>query len=125
MNPNSHYARDPGPLGVYSDEARRASDIVNTHLLADQNGNRGRWVAIRLSDGGSDGTVYDCKCDAKRFQLHVKQCVYVQILPNGLSAKDAHILINMHRDLYNAGREMPDPPCQRHDPLSFLRGQTS
>lgn len=110
----SHYARDPGPLGIYSDEARRASDIVNLHLLADPSGNTGRWVAIRLSDGGSDGTVYDCKCDAARFQLHETQCVYVQILPNGLSAKDAHILIRMYRDMYDKGWKMPDPPCLRH-----------
>ena len=110
----SRYAGDPGPLGIYSDEARRASDIVNLHLLADPNGNRGRWVAIRLSDGGSDGTVYDCKCDAMRYQLHETQCVYVQILPDGLSAKNAQILIKMHREMYDKGLKMPDPPCPRH-----------
>ena len=113
-NQNSHYAKDPGPLGIYSDEARRASDIINLHLLADTQGNVGRWVAIRLSDGSSDGNVYDCKCDAKRFQLHEKQCTYVQIQPNGLSAKDAYILINLTRDLYDRNMGMPDPPCQRH-----------
>lgn len=111
---NSHYAKDPGPLGIYSDHARRASDIINLHLVVDPAGNTGRWVAIRLSDGGSDGTIYDCKCDAIRHQLHEKQCVYVQIQPSGLSAKDAHILIGMHRDLYDANRKLPDPPCPKH-----------
>lgn len=111
---NSHYAKDPGPLGVYSDEARRASDTVNLHLLADPEGNNGRWVAIRLSDGSSDGNVYDCKCDAKCYQLHEKQCVYVQIQPTGLSAKDAEILLKMTRDLYDQDMQMPDPPCFRH-----------
>lgn len=114
MNNDSHYARDPGPLGVYSDEARRASDIINLHLLADQSGNVGRWVAIRLSDGSSDNVLYDCKCDAKIHQLHEKQCVYVQIQPTGLSAKDAHILIQMYRDMYDKNMTMPDPPCRRH-----------
>ena len=110
----SHYAGDPGPLGIYSDEARRASDIVNLHLLADSHGNVGRWVAVRLSDGGSDGTVYDCKCDAMRHQLHETQCVYVQIQPNGLSARDAQILLKLYRDMYDNRMKMPDPPCARH-----------
>ena len=114
MNSHSHYAKDPGPLGIYSDAARRASDTINIHLLADPAGNVGKWVAIRLSDGGSDGTLYDCKCDAMRNQLHEKQCVYVSILPDGLSAKNAEILIKMHRDWYDKGFKMPDPPCPRH-----------
>lgn len=114
MTNDSHYAKDPGPLGVYSDEARRASDIINMHLLADRADNVGRWVAIRLSDGSSDGTVYDCKCDAKRHQLHEKQCVYVNIQPTGLSAKDAEILLKMTRQLYDSNFHMPDPPCLKH-----------
>lgn len=114
MNNDSHYARDPGPLGVFSDEARRASDIVNLHLVADPLGNTGRWVAIRLSDGGSDGTVYDCKCDAVRPQLNEKQCVYVSIQPTGLSAKDAEILLKMYRQLYDQNIKLPDPPCLKH-----------
>lgn len=113
MTNDSLIATDPGPLGLYSDEAKRASDIVNLHLLADK-GNIGRWVAIRLSDGGSDGVVYDCKCDAVQHQLHELQCTYVQIQPVGLSAKDAHILVNLYRALYAAGKKMPDPPCMIH-----------
>lgn len=113
---DSHYAQ-PGPLGLYSDAARRASDTINMHLLADREGNNGRWVAIRLSDGGSDGKVYDCKCDAIRFQLHEKQCVYVQIQPVGLDYRDADILIRMHRQYYDRNFKMPDPPCPRHGRL--------
>jgi hypothetical protein len=110
----SHYAGDAGPLGIYSDAARRASDIVNLHLVVDPSGNTGRWVAIRLSDGGSDDTVYDCKCDAVRNQLHEKQCVYVQIQPTGLPARDASILLNLYREMYDNNVKMPDPPCMRH-----------
>ena len=117
MNPNeSRYAGDPGPLGFYSDEARRASDIVNLHLVVSLE-NIGKWVAIRLSDGGSDDVIYDCKCDAVRHQLHEKQSVYVQIQPNGLSARDAQILLKMYRDLYDANMTLPDPPCSRHGRL--------
>lgn len=110
----SYYAGDAGPLGVYSDAARRASDIINIHLLADPAGNAGRWVAIRLSDGGSDDVLYDCKCDAMNRQLHETQCVYVQIQPEGLSARNAAILLNMMRDMYDKNMKMPDPPCPRH-----------
>ncbi len=35
MNPESGLAGDPGPLGIYSDEARRISDTITLHLLAD------------------------------------------------------------------------------------------
>lgn len=68
------------PLGfVPSDAARRASDIIVMHFLADPVGNRNRVCAIRLSDGGSDGVVYDNLAQAVRYQLHYKQCMYVRI----------------------------------------------
>lgn len=110
---------DAGPLGLYSDEARRAADAVNLPLIYDPEGNRFRWVAIRLSDGGTDGTVYDCKCDATRHQLHETQCMYVQILPDGISVKECAALLRVYRGLYDSGHKMPDPPCSRHNPMGI------
>lgn len=106
---NSHLAGDGGPLGVYSDAARRCSDTINTHLLADREGNVGRWVAIRLSDGGSDGVVYDERADAIRHQLHETQCAYVFITPDGMGYREAEIFLQYNRRLYDAGMRMPDP----------------
>jgi hypothetical protein len=98
----------PGPLGLYSDAARRCSDIVNTHLVANR-ANAGKWVAIRLSDGGSDGVLYDTRPDAIRHQLHETQCAYVCIPPTGMPPKDAEAFLAFNRKLYDAGFRMPDP----------------
>ncbi len=111
---------NPGPLGLYSDEARRAADIINVPLLVDHEGNMNKWVAIRLSDGGSDGTLYDCKCDAARHQLHETQCMYVQLVPTGITPKETAALLRMHRNFYDSGFKMPDPPCSRHNPMGFM-----
>lgn len=87
-----------GPLGyVPSDSAKRMSDIVTTHWLADPRGNVGRWVAIRLSDGGSDHVVYDDVARAAWEQLHYKQCAYVRIPPGGIGPKESEVILAYHR----------------------------
>lgn len=94
--------------GEWSDAARRASDIVNNHLVADRS-NAGKWVALRLSDGGSDGVLYDERADAIRHQLHETQCCYAQIPPSGMPVAEAESFLNYNRRLYAAGFRMPDP----------------
>jgi hypothetical protein len=96
-----------GPLGVYTDAARRAHEIVNTHLMVDPEGNRGRWVALRLSDGGSDGVVYDDVAAAADHQLHYQQCMYVRIPWGGLPVAEAETLLTYHRRVYDAGNRPP------------------
>lgn len=100
------------PLMVPSPEAQRASDVVNGHLAAHGMEAVGKWVAIRLSDGGSDGILYENKSEAIRFQLHEKQCVYTQLLPEGMSVRAAQSFINVHRQFYDAGMNMADPDRQ-------------
>ncbi len=100
------------PLKVPSPEAHRMSDVINGHLEEHKLDAVGRWAAIRLSDGGSDGVLYDNKSDAIRFQLHEKQCVYVQILPEGMSIRAAQSFLNVHRQFYDAGMNMADPDRQ-------------
>jgi hypothetical protein len=95
------------PLGIPTDAARRASDIVTTHLLADREGNVGRWVAIRLSDGGSDGVVYDSVRHAANAQLHYQQCMYIMIRPSGLPPREADAVLKYHRKVYDAGNRPP------------------
>lgn len=98
-----------GPFGIptASDAARRASEIVNLHLVADPDGNRGRWVAIRLSDGRSDGVVYDDVIAAAQHQLHYTQCMYLTIPWGGLPAHEAEVLLTYHRRVYDAGNRPP------------------
>lgn len=107
MNEESGLAGDRGPLGLYSDEARRVSDGVTLHLLADRDGNHGKWLAFRLSDGTSDGVVYDTPIEAADAQLHYRQCMYVQIAHSGMSPKEASVMLNYYRKVYDAGNVPP------------------
>jgi hypothetical protein len=100
-SPYGHLSRE------YSDEAKRASDAVNLALLADKEGNVRRWIAIRLSDGGSDGIVYDNVADAANHQLHYQMCMYIQIQYGGMSPKEADVMLRYHRQVYDAGNRPP------------------
>lgn len=108
----------PKPRRAYSDRARRASDIVNGHLLGSFGQARGRWVALRLSDGGSDGAVYDRKADAVRHQLHPKQCAYVCIPPDGMDPRGAELYLRFMEGLYSVGADLADPDRQVQMPAT-------
>jgi len=92
-----------------SDAARKASDEIMTHLVALGADAFGKWVAIRLSDGGTDGTLYETKAAAIDHQLHEHQCAYAQVLPGGMPAKDAEVFMQIHRRLYESGARITDP----------------
>lgn len=96
----------PGPWG-FSDEAKRCSDAVNLALLADPEGNRDRWLAIRLSDGGSDGIVYDDPRAAANAQLHWKVCAYIPIPWTGMQPREAEIMLQYWRRCYDLGNTPP------------------
>jgi hypothetical protein len=114
----------PRPTG-HSDAAKRCSDIVTLHAIC---GQVGRWVAIKLADGDSDGVVYDHRADAVRHQLHEQLCAYVQIQPGGMQPCEAEVFLKYHRALYDAGFRLPDPefaqplmPLTRRDARQQIR----
>ena len=109
MSGESMLAGDPGPLGTYSDAARRIADTHNLHQAVNGTTAVGKWIACRLSDGVSDDTLYDTRTDAVRHQLHEKQCAYVQIQPEHMSYRDAASYLAFVRHVYDAGLSMPDP----------------
>lgn len=90
----------------YSDAANRCSDVIRLHIVA---GMAGKWAAIRLSDGGSDGIPYDRRREAVRAQLHETQCAYVKIPPDDMSPRSAEVFLQANRDLYDAGYRFTDP----------------
>jgi hypothetical protein len=109
----------------YSDAARRASEVVTLHVLAhippgavfpDWNG-PAPWVAIRLSDGGSDGNLYPSKADAVRHQLVREQCAYIRIPPTGMNIAEAENQLKWVRALYAAGMDLADPDMQVAQPV--------
>jgi hypothetical protein len=100
---------------VADDAAKRAFDILRGLAVFNDYDTRVRqspYVAIRLSDGGSDQQLYDTKQDAVRHQLHETACAYFcfRESPNGFSSpKDAAIFLAYHRMAYDRGHRLPDP----------------
>jgi hypothetical protein len=93
-------------MPLHSDAAKRCSDTIT---LAATFGKVGSWVAIKLSDGGSDGVFYDRRANAVSHQLHEQLCAYVKIPPGGMTPKEAEIFLGYHREVYDAGFRLPDP----------------
>lgn len=93
-------------LTELSDAGRRCSDIARIHIAA---GGIGRYIAVKLIDGSSDGNLYDTRADAIRHQLHETQCMYVKIPPDDLPPEYATRLLVLHRKVYDAGAHFTDP----------------
>ena len=103
---------ESSPVPAYSDAAKRASDIINSHrafIPWDELSHK--WLAIRLSDGGFDGNLYDSKRDAVRHQLDEFLCAYVcfRNLVGGSTPKEMELFLKFNREAYDAGFRLPDP----------------
>lgn len=108
------------PDRAYSDAARHCADAVNLHVMVDHVNAIGKWVAVRLADGESDGVLYDTKADAVRHQLHETMCAYVCIPPGGMPVADAEVYLRTMRQLYDAGYRLADP--DKHVTMTDNRG---
>jgi hypothetical protein len=88
---------------------------VNLHLLARGLGfdAAGKFVAVRLADGGSDNALYDTRRDAVRHQFDEKLCAYVRVTPNGMNVCAAESFMATQRKLYDAGFRLTDPDDAR------------
>lgn len=89
-----------------SDAAKRCADTISLAAVA---GDAGRWMAIRLQDGGSDQAVYDSREDAIRHQLRPQFCTYVKVPPDGMPAHEAEALLAYWRALNDASVRDDDP----------------
>jgi hypothetical protein len=112
-------------LTVYSDAAKRLSDLMNLHAVF---GSTGKWVAIRLSDGGSDGVTYDTRDDAVSHQFHESLCAYAKVLPGGMQLREAEEFLSAFRAVYDAGMRVHGPedhvpalPIRKESVASMLR----
>jgi len=103
-----------------TDEAKRCFDIVRSYTAFVEYSERIRsWVAIRLSDGGSDGVLYDSKREAVRHQSNEFNCAYFSFrgAPNGFaSVKEAAVWLEFHRQAYDSGFRLPDPDAASGGP---------
>jgi hypothetical protein len=115
---------NPEQVGADWDRARRVSEQVSLHILAhttgadmvpDWNGPQ-PWIAVRLSDGTSDGNLYPSKAAAVSHQLHENQCAYFTIPPGGMTPLQAHVCMRFTQQMYENGIRIADPDMQVHVP---------
>jgi hypothetical protein len=96
-----------------TDVGKRAYDIARAYCTyVDYDTLVRSWIAFRLSDGGSDGTLYPSKRDAIRHQTYEQACAYFSYRgsPNGFgTAKDAAVWLEYHRHIYANGGRLVDP----------------
>lgn len=112
----------PNPREFVSDAAKRCADIVNGYIsFVPWDELKHKFIAIRLSDGGSDGTLYDSKRDAVRHQSDEKLCAYIAFrnLAGGMNPIEAERYLKWNRDAYDAGMRLPDPDHQSGGPDPF------
>lgn len=88
------------------DAARRMASAVT---LAAMNGGAGRWLAVRLQDGGSDHVLYDRRSDAMAHQISPEHALYLLIPPDGMTTGQADRVLGFWRDVYSAGHRAVDP----------------
>jgi len=108
---------------MVSDAAKRAADIINGYLTAHPwDEIKHKFVAIRLSDGDSDGNLYDSKIDAVRFQLHENLCAYIAFrhIMAGVSAHEMQRYLDFNRMAYDNGFRLADPDHKVGGPDLFM-----
>lgn len=109
----------PDPNEFVPDYAKRAADIVNGVITFHPwDVIKHSWIAIRLRDGGWDGTLYDSKHAAVLHQLDEKVCAYVCLrnMPGGCKPVEMKRFIDFTREAYNAGMRLPDPDLRNGGP---------
>lgn len=96
---------EPGRYAV-TDRGRRLAEHVRA---ARSIGGEGRWIAARLSDGATDGTVYDTKSEAVAHQVHETQCAYLVVPPAAMPEAEATAYLELHERMYASGYRLQDP----------------
>lgn len=93
-----------------SDVGKRIADQYSLHRVADPHGSIGKWFAVTLHDGTSDGTLYDTKQQCIRHQKQFEMYyAYIQVTPAHMTPKYADTFIDLHRRMYDKGIRMADP----------------
>lgn len=95
---------------VVSDAARRMADQINNRLAFSGWEIRNSWMAFKLDDGSTTGTLYDSRIDAVRHcdeKYHAFFCFRNAL--SGVTPKDCQIFLNMNRHAYDAGGHLVDP----------------
>jgi hypothetical protein len=93
------------PLTATEEEwsaARRVADAVNEQLVRHGAEAHGRFIAVKLSDGRTDGVLYDTRADATRHQSD-PYCFYVKVHVGGMQPREAWTVLVYARQAKEAG----------------------
>lgn len=96
------------------DAAHRMADTIRLHqtMLSTDELMAGRYVAIRLSDGGSDGHAYESRAEAATYQRHeASRCGYFRVPLHPMGPAICDVLLWYVRQCYDAGSRQ-DPAHQ-------------
>lgn len=105
----------PAPPANYQlrnwDAAKRMADSIALHQVALTRDEliAGRYVAVRLADGGSDGVAYDTRTEAIEHQRNSpSRCAYFRVPLERWNAQTCDVLLWYVRGCYDSGfREDP------------------
>jgi hypothetical protein len=119
MPENKHCARHGNTVcsmcTVPTDAARRMADHINSLIVFKSweeltNG----YMAFRLDDGSSNGTLFASKADALRFtdgKYHAYFC-FRQAM-GGVTPLDCQLFLDVHRYIYDNGGHLTDPDIRQ------------
>lgn len=88
------------------DAAKRMADCISLHqtVLSRDEIFAGRYVAIRLSDGGSDGVAYESRSQAIEYQRHnASRHAYFRIPFEKMSVQACDSILWYVRATYDSG----------------------
>jgi hypothetical protein len=112
----------PTPGVEHEDAAKRISDTYRLHRLADHFGSIGKWFASRLSDGTSDGVLYDLKVECISHQHHnEKFFAFVRVGPHDMNVCESQTFLNVQRRLSEKGIGVIDPDQRGGGPVMIPR----
>ena len=101
------------PECIYvTDAAKRMGDTINGILtFANPFEIRNKWMAFALSDGRSDGVLYDTRAECIAHQLDERFYTYICMknLMMGAKALDCQIFLEFSRQAYDQGMRLHEP----------------
>lgn len=107
------------------DAGKRFAEIVsNIRMSNDWDDIKNSWIAVKLEDGSCDGTVYDTRAEAIKFNTNKANKYFYVALRNaihGLTAKEATLMLAMVRTQAARGRYHPE---DQPDPIMPLSRET-
>ena len=111
--------RDPEAAARFRDALSLHRSVLTTEEIIAK-----RYIAVKLSDGSSDGTAYETRDDAARNQLWPQRCLFFQVPLERLNLNACDSILWYARKVYDAGyrAEVGGPALIIPNQDEFLKG---